>query len=194
MATRPSAPGLFSITTGFPQRAGSRSASRRAPMSTPEPGPSVTMNLTGRCGQAGACAPDGETDQARATASAAQRSIFAIMAPLTVCVLLCRLFRLRLGGVGTHLFVAILRNIKIVAVRIDRPVFRVMAVARTLERRPIAELLAALDDRLVVVDQEAEMIEARRLAVHLIGVDGQVHVAVGEWDAAVLGTMHDPQS
>src|SRR4051812_13722293 len=44
-------PGRFSITTGWPQRAPSRSAIRRAPMSVPEPGPSGRRNFTGRCGQ-----------------------------------------------------------------------------------------------------------------------------------------------
>jgi len=39
--------------------ADSLSANSRAVMSTPEPGPSGTMNLTGRCGQTGACADDG---------------------------------------------------------------------------------------------------------------------------------------
>src|SRR6185295_4392566 len=53
-ATTPSPPGRFSITTDWPQRADSLSASRRAVMSTPEPGPSGRMNLTGRCGQLGA--------------------------------------------------------------------------------------------------------------------------------------------
>src|SRR4030088_819289 len=51
IATSPSAPGRFSITTGLPQRASSRSANSRAPISTPAPGPNGTMNFTGRCGQ-----------------------------------------------------------------------------------------------------------------------------------------------
>src|SRR6266699_3445855 len=57
MATKPSPPGRFSTTTGFPQRAASRSAKSRPPISDPEPGPSGRMNLTVRCGQAcaGAC-------------------------------------------------------------------------------------------------------------------------------------------
>src|SRR5262249_51247416 len=40
-----------------PQRLLNRSPRRRVPKSTPLPGPSVTMNLTGRCGQV--CAIDG---------------------------------------------------------------------------------------------------------------------------------------
>src|SRR5262249_39585172 len=55
MATIPSPPGRFSTTTGWPQRAFSRSANRRAPMSTPAPAPSGSRNLTGRSGQVGAC-------------------------------------------------------------------------------------------------------------------------------------------
>jgi hypothetical protein len=57
MATSASPPGRFSTTTGWPQRLVSRSASSRVPMSMPLPGPSVTRNLTGRCGQF--CAADG---------------------------------------------------------------------------------------------------------------------------------------
>src|SRR5262249_41961902 len=51
MARIPSPPGRFSTTTGWPQRALSRSASSRAPISTPDPGPSGSKNLTVRCGQ-----------------------------------------------------------------------------------------------------------------------------------------------
>ena len=51
MATMPSPPGRFSITTGWPHFLVSRSASSRALMSAPLPGPSVRMNLTGRVGQ-----------------------------------------------------------------------------------------------------------------------------------------------
>src|SRR5713226_4100763 len=57
MATRPSPPGRFSTTTGWPQRLLNRSAIRRVPISIPLPGPSVTMNLTVRCGHV--CAADG---------------------------------------------------------------------------------------------------------------------------------------
>ena len=56
MATIASPPGLFSITTGLPHFAERRSAISRAPISTPEPGPSGRMNLTLRCGQFCACA------------------------------------------------------------------------------------------------------------------------------------------
>src|SRR5262249_13409001 len=58
-ATTASPPGRFSITTGWPHRLVNRSPRRRVPKSTPLPGPRVTMNLTGRCGQV--CAIDGET-------------------------------------------------------------------------------------------------------------------------------------
>src|SRR5215472_10501881 len=54
MATRPSPPGRFSTTIGWPQRLLNRSPISRAPISTPLPGPSVTMNLTARCGQVSA--------------------------------------------------------------------------------------------------------------------------------------------
>src|SRR5262245_56719091 len=53
MATTASPPGRFSTTTGWFQRVVSRSDRSRAPMSAPLPGPSDTMNLTGRCGQEG---------------------------------------------------------------------------------------------------------------------------------------------
>src|SRR5262244_1893288 len=53
----PSPPGRFSTTTGWSQRVLSRSPSSRAPMSTPDPGPSGTRNFTVRCGQT--CAADG---------------------------------------------------------------------------------------------------------------------------------------
>ena len=56
MATMPSPPGRFSTTTDWPQRADSLSANSRAPISTPLPGPSVTMNRTGRFGHASAAA------------------------------------------------------------------------------------------------------------------------------------------
>ena len=51
MAMIASPPGLFSTTTGWPHLADSLSANTRAVMSTPEPGPSGMMNLTGRGGQ-----------------------------------------------------------------------------------------------------------------------------------------------
>src|SRR6187551_528172 len=54
MATMPSPPGRFSTTTGCPHFAESLSANSRAPISTPLPGPSVMINLTGRLGQASA--------------------------------------------------------------------------------------------------------------------------------------------
>ena len=47
-----SPPGLFSITTGWPQFCDSFSANSRPPMSAPAPGPNGTMNFTVRVGQA----------------------------------------------------------------------------------------------------------------------------------------------
>src|SRR5215470_2445992 len=46
----PSPPGRFSITIGWSHFLVSRSASNRAPISAPLPGPSVRMNLTDRVG------------------------------------------------------------------------------------------------------------------------------------------------
>ena len=56
IATIASPPGLFSTTTGLPHFCDSLSAISRAPMSTPEPGPSGTMKRALRCGQAGVVA------------------------------------------------------------------------------------------------------------------------------------------
>ena len=56
MATMPSPPGRFSTTTDWPQRFDSLSANSRAPISTPLPGPNVTMSRTGRFGQVSALA------------------------------------------------------------------------------------------------------------------------------------------
>src|SRR5262245_33415670 len=52
MAITASAPGRFSTTTGWPHCFDSRSASIRPVRSAPAPGPSGTMNLTGRFGHA----------------------------------------------------------------------------------------------------------------------------------------------
>ena len=52
MATMPSPPGLFSITTDWFHFLASRSTRSRAPMSVPLPGPSVRMKRTERVGQA----------------------------------------------------------------------------------------------------------------------------------------------
>src|SRR5207302_1471009 len=70
MATRPSPPGRFSIMTGLPQRAGSRSDNSLAAISAPAPGPNGTTNLTGRCGQF--CADDGAGATARKVNKAAE--------------------------------------------------------------------------------------------------------------------------
>ena len=48
--TRPSPPGRFSITTGLPQRAASRSPTSRATISVPLAGPNGRMNFTVRVG------------------------------------------------------------------------------------------------------------------------------------------------
>src|SRR3954453_20950651 len=63
MATMPSPPARFSTTTGWPHFFERASPTKRAVMSTPEPGPSETMNLTVRSGQAeaGAAAANSET-------------------------------------------------------------------------------------------------------------------------------------
>src|ERR1700724_226571 len=56
-------------------------------------------------------------------------------------------------------------------------------VRRSASSRPaIAELLALPGDLLVVVHEKTEMIEAARLAVELVGVDGEIHIAVGQRD------------
>src|SRR6185295_11309815 len=55
MATKASPPGLFSTTTGCPHFAASLSATNRAVISTPEPGPRWIIKRTGRWGQ---CGPD----------------------------------------------------------------------------------------------------------------------------------------
>src|SRR5215472_8867375 len=78
MATRPSPPGRFSTTIGWPQRLLNRSAISRVPISTPLPGPSVTMNLTARCGQV--CAVDGfaaRTSRARKAMANARRCMLS---------------------------------------------------------------------------------------------------------------------
>src|SRR5262249_35354571 len=65
-------------TTGWPQRLLNRSAISRVPISTPLPGPSVTMNLTARCGQV--CAVDGfaaRTSTARKATANARRGILS---------------------------------------------------------------------------------------------------------------------
>ena len=65
-----SPPGLFSITTGLPQRACRRSWMRRAPISAPAPGPKGMMKRTGPCGQACVCACADGADAARVANSA----------------------------------------------------------------------------------------------------------------------------
>src|SRR5207249_2971199 len=83
-----------------------------------------------------------------------------------------------------QLVVTVHGYVEIVAVRIDRAVLGVETVARALEGRPVALLVEFFGDRLVVLHLEAEMVEAGRLAVVLVGVDREVDVAVGERDAA----------
>src|SRR5262249_7659458 len=92
---------------------------------------------------------------------------------------------------GPHLVIAVGAQIEIVAVRIDGAKFRIMAVARSFERYAIAVLFEPFDEFRIVLDQEPEMVEATRFAVDLVGMDRQVHVAVGQRDAAVLGAMND---
>src|SRR5215510_11039183 len=72
IASSPSPPGRFSITTGLPpQRAGNRSDRSRAPMSAPAPGPNGTTSRTGRCGQLCACESAGVVRTARPVRTAA---------------------------------------------------------------------------------------------------------------------------
>src|SRR5262249_53811987 len=80
-------------------------------------------------------------------------------------------------------------NIEVVAVGVDRPVLGVEAIARALERRTVALLLEARRDLVIVLDLEAEMIEAGRLAVDLVGVDRKIEIAIGERHAAILGAV-----
>src|SRR5215813_14138721 len=77
------------------------------------------------------------------------------------------------------------------AVRIDRPILGIEAVARPLQRRSVALVLEALDDLGVILDLEAEMVKARGLAIHLVGMNGEVEIAVGQRDAAIAGPMLD---
>src|SRR5262245_45633967 len=83
MATMPSPPGRFSTTTGWPHFAESLSANKRAPMSTPLPGPSVMMNLTGRLGQASAaalgCDSDGNSRKSAAARIENAQTDFALL-------------------------------------------------------------------------------------------------------------------
>src|SRR6202140_1484351 len=55
LATAPTAPGLFSMTTGWPHASLSFGAISRATMSTPPPGAKGTMTCTGRTGKSCAC-------------------------------------------------------------------------------------------------------------------------------------------
>src|SRR5258707_11682740 len=77
----PSPPGRFSTTTGWPQRADSLSAISRAPISTPLPGPRVTMNRTGRIGHVSAAPqpPDHSARVAAIKADRAQRAFIALL-------------------------------------------------------------------------------------------------------------------
>src|SRR5579862_1807805 len=56
LATAPPAPGLFSMTTGWPHASLSFGAISRATISTPPPGANGTMTCTGRAGKSSACA------------------------------------------------------------------------------------------------------------------------------------------
>ena len=69
-AGMPSPPWRFSTTTAWPQRSESLSATVRAAMSMPLPGPSGVIRRTVRCGQgwAGACADDGALAAPRTSA------------------------------------------------------------------------------------------------------------------------------
>src|SRR5262245_51327419 len=103
----------------------------------------------------------------------------------------CGFHSLAAVAVGPQHVVSVDRDVEIVAVRVDRPILGIEAVARPLQRRSIALVLEALDDLGVILDLEAEMVKARGLAIHLVGVDGEVEIAVGQRDAAVAGPMLD---
>ena len=79
IATMPSPPGWFSTTTGWPHFFASRSANSREPMSTPDPGPSGTMNLTVRVGQLCACAGALNMSTHKVKAAAETRAKFFIV-------------------------------------------------------------------------------------------------------------------
>src|SRR6185312_14481765 len=78
MATMPSPPGRFSTTTDWPHLACSLSANSRAPISTPPPGPSVTMSRTGRFGQVSAAACPVQNAGSRAIAASADNAHLAL--------------------------------------------------------------------------------------------------------------------
>src|SRR4029077_3133544 len=77
LATAPTAPGLFSMTTGWPQASLSFGAISRATMSTPPPGAKGTMTCTGRAGKSCACAGDAAQapKSARADTAAGQNRL-----------------------------------------------------------------------------------------------------------------------
>src|SRR5215475_2964923 len=75
----------------------------------------------------------------------------------------CGFHGLAAVAVGPQHVVAVDRDVEIVAVRIDRPILGIEAVARPLQRRSVALVLEALDDLGVILDLEAEMVKARRL-------------------------------
>src|SRR5580700_5779546 len=66
LATAPTAPGLFSMTTGWPQAALSFGAISRATISTPPPGAKGTMTCTGCAGKSSACAWPPKSAKAKA--------------------------------------------------------------------------------------------------------------------------------
>src|SRR5262245_5282625 len=74
-ARMPSAPGMFSMTTGWPQRTGSCSAKSRAETSTEVPAGSGMMTLTVRSGHASA---DGGSERARKPAIPMNRDRIAV--------------------------------------------------------------------------------------------------------------------
>ena len=74
MATKPSPPGRFSTTTGWPHFAASFSAIRRAPMSAPEPGPSGRRNFDRARAASSAPRDARSADSARRTDECAHES------------------------------------------------------------------------------------------------------------------------
>ena len=79
MATRPSPPGRFSITTGLPQRSDRRWLTSRAVMSVPLAGPNGRMNFTVRCGKVWADAAAPLTIAISAAAMAVTRRGMALL-------------------------------------------------------------------------------------------------------------------
>src|ERR1700722_4533948 len=84
LATAPTAPGLFSMTTGWPHAALSFGAINRATISPPPPGAKGTMTCTGRAGKSCACAAASAPKSAIANAAVGQNRLPMAM-PFSFC-------------------------------------------------------------------------------------------------------------